>query len=58
VDKQANLEKAVKVVVDSKTQYCAACNSMETLLVHEEVCKEFLPKLADALASKEDVRYK
>ncbi|CAE7217176.1 proA, partial [Symbiodinium necroappetens] len=58
VDSKADLDKAVKIVVDSKTQYCAACNSMETLLVHEDVCTSFLPKLAAALEGKDDVHYK
>mmetsp|Transcript_5939 Transcript_5939/g.13702 ORF Transcript_5939/g.13702 Transcript_5939/m.13702 type:complete len:450 (+) Transcript_5939:57-1406(+) len=58
VDSKADLDKAVKIVVDSKTQYCAACNSMETLLVHKDVCSSFLPKLAEAMSSKEDVHYK
>ncbi|CAE7289994.1 pro1 [Symbiodinium pilosum] len=58
VDSKADLDKAAKIVVDSKTHYCAACNSMETLLVHQDVCANFLPKLAAALAGKEDVRYK
>ncbi|CAE7636494.1 pro1 [Symbiodinium sp. CCMP2592] len=58
VDSKADLEKAVKIVVDSKTHYCAACNSMETLLVHEDVVQSFLPKLAAALEGKEDVHYK
>ena len=31
---------------------------METLLVHEDVCAAFLPKLATGLAGKEDVHYK
>eukprot|EP00435_Cladocopium_sp_Y103_P034546 s1382_g8.t3 len=58
VDEKADLDKAVKVVVDSKTNYCAACNSMETLLVHEKVAETFLPKLSAELSSKDDVRYK
>ncbi|CAE8602045.1 unnamed protein product [Polarella glacialis] len=58
VDEHADLAKAVKVCVDSKTQYCAACNSMETLLVHPKVVKAFLPMLAEGLASKEEVHFK
>lgn len=37
VDRAADVERAVRVVVDSKIQYPAACNAAETLLVHEEV---------------------
>lgn len=58
VDERADLEKAVKICVDSKTQYCAACNSMETLLVHEKVAAEFLPKLGEAMRSIEGVHFK
>jgi glutamate-5-semialdehyde dehydrogenase len=37
VDKDADVAKAVKVVVDGKTTYPAACNATETLLVHSAV---------------------
>jgi len=49
VDAAADLEIAVKIAVDSKCQYVAACNAMETLLVHKDVAKEFLPKLLKSL---------
>uniref|UniRef100_A0A7S1F920 glutamate-5-semialdehyde dehydrogenase n=1 Tax=Noctiluca scintillans TaxID=2966 RepID=A0A7S1F920_NOCSC len=58
VDEHADLEKAVRVVVDSKTQYAAACNAMETLLVHEKVVEQFLPLLAKGLENHEGVRFK
>jgi len=58
VDEHADLEKAVRIVVDSKTQYCAACNAMETLLVHEKVAAAFLPRLGAAMAAFEGVRFK
>lgn len=45
VDAEADLDMAVKVVVDSKTQYVSVCNATETLLVNENVAKEFLPLL-------------
>ena len=49
VDKEADFEKAISVIVDAKIQYTAACNAVETLLVHRDIAKEFLPKLAKAL---------
>lgn len=51
VDAAADLRKALAVVIDSKTQYPAACNAVETLLVHEEVAPRFLPSLVAALVS-------
>lgn len=49
VDSSADIDMAVNVTVDSKTQYCAVCNALETLLVHKDIASEFLPKLAKAL---------
>jgi delta-1-pyrroline-5-carboxylate synthetase len=37
LDAAADMEKAVKIVLDAKTDYPAACNAMETLLVHESL---------------------
>ncbi|MCI9597524.1 MAG: glutamate-5-semialdehyde dehydrogenase [Firmicutes bacterium] len=48
VDAAADVKKAVPIVIDSKTQYVAACNAAETLLVNRCVAADFLPKLADA----------
>ncbi|MDQ2975333.1 MAG: glutamate-5-semialdehyde dehydrogenase [Acidobacteriota bacterium] len=45
VDSLADLEKAFNIAFDSKVQYPAACNSMETLLVHEEIADVFLPEM-------------
>ena len=52
VDESAKVEMAVNLVVDSKTQYVVVCNALETLLVHEKIAKEFLPKLKQALDEK------
>ena len=57
VDENANTELGVKVAVDSKIQYPAACNALETLLVSEKIAADFLPKLFDAM-TKENVRLK
>ena len=49
VDKEADIEKALSIIVDAKTQYTAACNAVETLLVHRDIAESFLPKLAEKL---------
>lgn len=45
VDKMADWEKAVPIIVDAKTQYPSACNAVETVLIHKDIAKEFLPIL-------------
>ncbi len=52
VDAEADLVAAVDLITDSKTQYVAVCNALETLLVHEKVAASFLPKLKEALDAK------
>lgn len=50
VDEHADADKAVHVVVDAKTNYPAACNAAETLLVHRSLLSTLLPRLGEALA--------
>ena len=52
VDKDADLDKAVPIIFDAKTQYVSACNTVETLLVHKDVVKELMPRLKKALDEK------
>jgi glutamate-5-semialdehyde dehydrogenase len=52
VDAAANLSQAITIAVDAKTQYPAACNAIETLLVHEQVAAAFLPQVATALRAQ------
>ena len=47
VHSDADLQKAIDVAYDSKVQYPAVCNAMETLLVHEEIAPEFLPVILE-----------
>ena len=49
-DASANVELAIPIIVNSKAQRPSVCNSLETLLVHEQVAAELLPELAKALA--------
>jgi glutamate-5-semialdehyde dehydrogenase len=51
VDRTADLNKAIEITLDAKTQYPAACNAVETLLVHREVASAFLPQIIDKLRS-------
>ena len=44
IDNESNINLAIKVALDSKIQYPAACNTIETLLIHKEIAKEFLSK--------------
>ncbi|MFP6679006.1 MAG: glutamate-5-semialdehyde dehydrogenase [Dehalococcoidia bacterium] len=52
VDKAADLEKAVSVVVNAKTQRPSVCNALDTLLVHEDVAGTYLPPIARQLANR------
>ncbi|ANS84639.1 Glutamate-5-semialdehyde dehydrogenase [Vibrio scophthalmi] len=52
VDDSADLAKSLNVVENSKVQRPSACNSLDTLLVHEKVAGEFLPMLAERLNGK------
>ena len=49
VDKEADFKKAITIIIDAKTQYVSACNSVETLLIHKDIVDEFVPKLYEAL---------
>ena len=51
-DESADVEKAIPIIVDAKTQYVAACNTAETLLVHKNTAPELLPRLKSAFDEK------
>ena len=49
VDKHADLEKALAILVNAKTSRPSVCNAAEVCLVHEDIADEFLPRLKKAL---------
>lgn len=49
VDETYDMEKVIPIIVDAKTQYTAACNAVETLLVNRKAAGEFLPAVEKAL---------
>ncbi|MDB4665211.1 glutamate-5-semialdehyde dehydrogenase [Verrucomicrobia bacterium] len=53
IDKEADLEMAVRVAINAKTHRPGVCNAMETLLVDRAIASEYLPKVATELAAHE-----
>lgn len=51
-DKSLDIDQAIKVIVDSKTQYTSVCNATETLLVHKDIANELLPELNKVFKEK------
>lgn len=49
IDESGDIDKAVSIVVNAKAQRVGVCNACETLLVHEGISTEFLPRLYDKL---------
>ena len=50
VDKSANFDKAIAILINSKCDRPSVCNAAETLLVHQDIADKFLPLALDALA--------
>jgi len=49
IDRAADLVKAIAITIDAKTQYPAACNAIETLLVHQNIANNFLMEVVSPL---------
>ncbi len=49
VDKTADLERAIDIVINAKTQRPGTCNAVEKLLIHRDIAEKFLPNLIRAL---------
>ncbi|QVK21565.1 glutamate-5-semialdehyde dehydrogenase [Mycoplasmatota bacterium] len=56
IDKYADLEKALNIAYNSKVQRPGVCNSCETILVHKDICNDFLPKIQELFKNKVEVR--
>lgn len=52
VDESADMDKAIKIIVNAKTQRPSVCNAEETLLVNENIAKEFLPLIKKVLVDE------
>ena len=52
VDEDADLEQAIPIIINAKTQRIGVCNACESLLVHEKIADRFLPALGRALKEK------
>lgn len=52
VDQSVNFDKAISVLINAKVQRPSACNSLETVLVHEKIAAEFLPVLSQKMAEQ------
>lgn len=52
VDKDADVDMAVKIIFNAKTQRIGVCNACESLVIHKDIRKALLPKLAEALRTK------
>jgi glutamate-5-semialdehyde dehydrogenase len=50
VDADANLDQAIPVIHNAKTQRPSVCNSLDTLLVHESIASDFLPRVVNTLS--------
>ncbi len=57
IDRDADMDSAVRITVDSKTQYVAVCNALETLIVHADIAEKFLAVLKNEM-DKKKVRLK
>lgn len=52
VDRDADLDKAIPIIINGKTQRTGVCNALEGLLIHRDVAADFLPRIVAALTEK------
>lgn len=56
IDRTANLEDGLRILINAKTQRVGVCNACETLLVHKDVAEEFLPMVENAFKDRVELR--
>jgi len=56
VDKSGDLNKALQIVINAKSQRVGVCNACETLLVNEDIASKFLPMVYEAISHKVELR--
>lgn len=52
IDESADLQNALSLIVNAKTQYVGECNALDTLVVHHKVASDFIPKIIETLGAK------
>ncbi len=52
VDKDADYEKAIEIILNAKTQRVGVCNACESLVIHKDIAEEFLPLVGKALVER------
>lgn len=58
VDKEADFDKALRIIENAKTSRPSVCNAEEVLLVHKDIAQEFLPKVKQLLCDKREAEGK
>ncbi|WP_028044113.1 glutamate-5-semialdehyde dehydrogenase [Candidatus Stoquefichus massiliensis] len=56
IDKDADLNKAINISVNAKIQRPSVCNAIETILVHKDIAKDYLPAMVKAFDGRVDIR--
>lgn len=58
VDKEADLDMALKIVINAKTQRPSVCNAAESLIIHEAIAETFIPRLEEAIKKVQKVEWR
>lgn len=56
IDKDADLKKAIDISVNAKIQRPSVCNAIETILVHKDIAKDYLPAMVKAFDGRVEIR--